>query len=143
MTQSPVEPYLFFNGRCEEAVEFYKKALDARVDFLMRYDEAPQPVPAGMLPKGFEKKVMHASLKIGGSTVMVSDGNALGANFSGFSLSLGFATAAEADRAFAALADGGTVKMPLGQTFWSPRFGMLDDRFGVGWMISVGTPREK
>ncbi|MDE2510956.1 MAG: VOC family protein [Elusimicrobia bacterium] len=129
MTRSPVEPYLFFNGCCEEAVEFYKKA--------------PQPVPAGMLPKGFENKVMHATLKIGGSTVMVSDGNTMGANFSGFSLSLGFPTPDEADRAVAALADGGKVKMPMGKTFWSSRFGMLDDRFGVGWMISVGIPREK
>ena len=141
MPGSPIEPYLFFNGRCDDAVEFYKKALGAKVEFLMRYSEAPQPVPAGMIPKGFENKVMHATLRIGGGTVLVSDGNTEGANFAGFSLSLAFPTAAEADRAFAALADGGKVKMPIGKTFWSPRFGMLDDRFGVGWMISVEAPQ--
>jgi PhnB protein len=133
-----VQSYLFFDGRCEEAVEFYKKALGARVEMLMRFKEAPDPPPPGMVPPGFENKVMHASLRIGDTVVMASDGCTEAApSFKGFSLSLALAKEADADRYFAALADGGQVQMPLGKTFWSPRFGMVTDRFGVGWMINV------
>jgi len=137
MNNTLVQPYLFFGGRCEEALEFYRTALGAQIDFLMRYKESPEPQPPGRLPPGFENKVMHATFRIGGSTLMASDGCEAGANFAGFSLSLAVPTAAEADRAFAALADGGQVKMPLTKTFWSPCFGMLTDRFGVAWMVSV------
>ena len=141
MTNSPkttlVQPYLFFGGRCEEALEFYRTALGAKVDFLMRYKESPEPAPAGRLPAGFENKVMHATFRIGGTMLMGSDGCEEGAKFEGFSLSLAVPTEAEADRAFAALSAGGKVEMPLGKTFWSPRFGMLTDRFGIGWMVSV------
>jgi PhnB protein len=133
-----VQSYLFFNGRCEEAVEFYKKALGAKVEMLMRFKEAPDSPPPGMLPPGSDNKVMHASLRIGDTVVMASDGECTGnQNFQGFSLSLAVTKEAEADRLFAALADGGQVQMPLGKTFWSPRFGMLTDRFGVGWMVNV------
>lgn len=133
-----IEPYLFFEGRCEEAIEFYRGAVGATVTMLMRYGDAPDAPPPGMLPPGSENKVMHASLDIGGATVMVSDGGCGGkADFQGFSLALLVKTAEEADRAFAALADGGEVRMPLGPTFFSPRFGMLADRFGVGWMVNV------
>ena len=133
-----VQPYLFFNGNCEEAVEFYRKALGAEVEMMMRFKESPEPPQPGMVPPGFENKIMHASFRVGGTTLMASDGcSTEKANFQGFSLSLSVANEAEADRAFAALADGGQVKMPLAKTFWSPRFGMLEDRFGVGWMISV------
>ena len=133
-----VQPYLFFDGRCEEAVEFYRKALDAKVEMLMRYKESPDPPPPGMVAPGSENKVMHASLRIGDATVMASDGSCMGKpSFEGFSLSLNVKTAAEADRFFNALADGGQVQMPLDKTFWSPRFGMLHDRFGVGWMVNV------
>ena len=133
-----VQPYLFFNGKCEAAVEFYRNALGAEVEMMMRFKESPEPPPPGMVPPGFENKIMHASFRVGGTTLMASDGcSAEKANFEGFSLSLAVANEAEADRAFAALADGGQVKMPLAKTFWSPRFGMLEDRFGVGWMISV------
>jgi PhnB protein len=133
-----VQSYLFFDGRCEEAVEFYKKALGAKVEMLMRFKEAPDPPPPGMVPPGFENKVMHTSFRIGDTVVMASDGCAeRKANFQGFSLSLAVENAADADRLFAALADGGQVQMPLGKTFWSPRFGMVTDRFGVGWMINV------
>lgn len=132
-----VQPYLFFGGRCEEAVEFYRKALGAEVEMLMRYKESPEPPPPGMVPPGFEDKVMHASFRIGDSTIMASDGCDETKGFEGFSLSLSLKTEAEVDRAFAALADGGEVRMPLGKTFWSPRFGMLVDRFGIGWMVSV------
>ena len=132
-----IEPYLFFNGRCEDAIEFYKKALGAEVLMLMRYKESPEPPPPGMVPPGWENKIMHTSLRIGNVTVMASDGCSEGANFQGFSLSLSVANEAEAERAFTALSDGGQVRMPLTKTFWSPRFGMVADRFGVGWMVSV------
>jgi PhnB protein len=133
-----VQSYLFFDGRCEEAVEFYKRALGAKVEMLMRFKEAPDPPPPGTVPPGFDDKIMHTSFRIGDTVVMASDGCTDGkANFKGFSLSLAFEKEADADRFFAALADGGAVQMPLGKTFWSPRFGMLTDRFGVGWMINV------
>ena len=133
-----IQPYLFFSGRCEEAVAFYRQALGAEVEMMMRYKESPEPMPPGMLPPGFENKIMHSSFRVGATTVMASDGCSTDkAGFQGFSLSLSVGSEAEADRAFAALADGGQVRMPLDKTFWSPRFGMLEDRFGVGWMISV------
>lgn len=133
-----IEPYLFFNGRCEEAIEFYKKALGAKVDFLMRNSESPEPPPPGTLPPGSENKIMHASLHIGGALVMVSDGMCDGNTaFKGFSLSLDCPDEATAHRFFSGLADGGKVSMPLGKTFWAPLFGMVNDRFGVGWMVGV------
>jgi len=139
-----IQPYLFFNGSCEEAVEFYRKALGAEVEMMMRFKDSPEPHQPGMVPPGFENKIMHTSFRIGETTVMASDGCSAGkANFDGFSLSLSVATEADADRAFAALADGGQVRMPLAKTFWSPRFGMLQDRFGIGWMITVTPPGQK
>jgi PhnB protein len=133
-----VEPYLFFNGRCEEAVEFYKKALGAKVAMLMRFKDSPEPHAPGMLPPGSENKVMHVSFRVGDTTVMASDGFCKGqTEFQGLSLSLTVSNEAEADRVFAALADGGQVQMPLNKTFWSPRFGMVTDRFGLGWMVTV------
>jgi PhnB protein len=132
-----LEPYLFFNGRCEEAIDFYKKALGAEVTMLMRMNEAPDPPPPGAIPAGFENKVMHANLRVGSTMFMVSDGNSnMQPSFNGFCLSLGVADAAEAERTFSALLqDGGKVTMPLGKTFWSPAFGMVEDKFGVGWMV--------
>jgi PhnB protein len=133
-----VEPYLFFNGRCEEAVEFYKKALGAEVAMLMRFKDSPEPHGPGMLPPGSENKVMHVSFRVGNTTVMASDGFCKGqTDFQGFSLSLTVSNEADADRVFSALADGGQVQMPLNKTFWSPRFGMVTDRFGLGWMVTV------
>lgn len=132
-----IQPYLFFNGRCEEALEFYRTAIGARVDEIIRYKDSPEPPPPGMVPPGFESKVMHTSFHVGGCMVMASDGCEEGTTFNGFSLSLAVGTEAEADRAFAALAEGGKVTMPIGKTFWSPRFGMLTDRFGLGWMVTV------
>ena len=137
MTTTLIQPYLFFGGRCEEALEFYRSALGAQVSILMRYKESPEPPVPGMLPPGFENKIMHATFHVGGTTLMASDGCEEGAKFGGFNLSLAVPNEAEADRAFAALANGGQVKMPLAKTFWSPRFGMLTDRFGLDWMISV------
>jgi PhnB protein len=139
--KSFVQPYLFFNGQCEEAVEFYRQALGAEVDFSMRFNESPEPPAPGMVPPGFENKIMHCTFHIGETTLMASDGcSAEKAQFKGFSLSLSVPNAAEADRAFAALAQGGSVRMPLTKTFWSPCFGILEDRFGIGWMISVAAP---
>ena len=137
-----VQPYLFFDGRCEEAVEFYKSVLGAEVTMLMRYKDSPDPPPPGMLPPGSENKVMHASFRIGDSTVMASDGSCQGqASFAGFALSLTAPNDAEAEQRFAALADGGQVQMPLTKTFFSSRFGMVADRFGVPWMVNTsGAP---
>jgi len=133
-----VQPYLFFDGRCEEAVNYYQRTLGAKVEMLMRYKESPEPPPPGMVPPGSENKIMHMSMTIGDSTVMGSDGNCAGKpEFQGFSLSLTVKDAAEADRVFGALADGGKVQMPLAKTFFAPRFGMVTDRFGVGWMVIV------
>jgi len=133
-----LQPYLFFNGRCDEAIAFYGKALGAKVEMLMRYNESPEPPPPGMVPPGFEVKVMHATLTIGDAVLMASDGCAEAPTaFSGFSLSVTLPGPAEADRAFKALAEGGSVQMPLGKTFWSPCFGMVTDRFGVAWMVTV------
>ena len=133
-----IQSYLFFDGRCEEALEYYRKALGAELMMLMRNRESPEPPPPGMLPPGSENKVMHASLRIGDSVVMASDGHCRGQpSFQGFSLSLTVPDAARADQLFAALADGGQVQMPLAKTFFSPRFGMVADRFGVSWMVYV------
>ena len=131
----PIQPYLFFDGRCEEAVEFYRRTLGAEVQMLMRFKDSPEPT---MAPPDAGEKVMHASLRIGDTTVMASDGRCGGRpSFAGFALSLTVADEAEAERRFAALADGGQVQMPLAKTFFSPRFGMVADRFGVPWMIVV------
>ena len=132
-----IQPYLFFGGRCEEALAFYGKVLGAKTEFMMRYKESPMPQAAGRLPPGFENKVMHASFRIGETSLMASDGDEEGARFGGFSLSLTLADEAEAQRAFAALSAGGVVKLPLSKTFWSPCFGMLTDAFGIDWMLSV------
>ena len=130
-----IQPYLIFNGRCEEAIEFYRKALGAEVTMLLRFKDAPDP---SMCAPGSENKVMHANLQIGESVILASDGRCTGQmSFAGFSLSLTVKSVADADRFFAALSDGGQVQMPLDKTFFSPRFGMVADRFGVSWMLYV------
>jgi PhnB protein len=132
-----VQSYLFFDGKCEEAIEFYKKVLGAEVNMLMRYEDSPEPPPPGCAPPD-KNKVMHAQFQIGKTVVMASDGRATGRpNFEGFALSLSLPTPAEVDQAFAALAAGGKVEMPLAKTFFSARFGMVVDRFGVFWMVLV------
>jgi PhnB protein len=135
-----VQPYLFFDGRCEEALAFYRKALGAELVMMMRFAESPDPPPPDVIAPGSENKIMHASLRIGDSEVMASDGCCTGRpEFKGVSLSLEVASEEEADRLFAALSEGGQVQMPIGETFFSSRFGMVADRFGVSWMI-VTTP---
>ena len=131
-----IQPYLFFDGRCEEAIDFYKTAIGATDVMLKRYKESPDP---GMIPPGAENKILHSSFKVGESQIMASDGHCKGKpNFEGFGLSIEVANGTEAERRFAALADGGQVTMPLTKTFFSSHFGMVKDRFGVHWMIIVG-----
>src|SRR4029079_16214549 len=132
-----IEPYLNFDGRCEEAIEFYKKAIGAEVTMLLRVSDSPEQPPGGIKP-GTENKIMHASLRIGGSNVMASDGYCTSnPNFSGITLSLSVSDAPSAGRAFNALAEGGKIHMPLCKTFFSPRFGLVADKFGVPWMVIV------
>jgi PhnB protein len=131
-----IEPYLFFEGRTEEALAFYQQALGAKVEMMMRNKESPDAPPPGM--KAPAEKIMHASFIVDGARVMASDGMCSGKpNFSGFSLSITKSNKKEAERAFNALAEGGKVTLPLGKTFFSPAFGMVTDRFGVGWMVMV------
>jgi PhnB protein len=129
----PIQPYLFFEGRCEEAIEFYQKALGAKVEMLMRFKEAPGDHKCS---PGTEDKVMHSCMRIGETAVMASDGMAQGQpEFKGFSLTINAKDKAEAERLFGALSEGGQVRQPLVETFFSPSFGMLADKFGVGWMV--------
>jgi PhnB protein len=132
---SAIRPYLFFDGRCEEAIEFYKSALGAEALMLMRFRENPDPQP-GMIPPGSEDKIMHACLKIRGAELLLSDGMCGGnPKFGGVSISLSVPSPAEAQKAFSALAEAGEVQMPLAPTFFSPSFGMVVDKFGVSWMV--------
>jgi PhnB protein len=136
-----VQPYLFFEGRCDEALSFYSTTLGAQVTALMRYSDSPEPHPPGMLPPGSDNKVMHCNFTVGESQVMASDGMCSGKpSFQGITLAISPDTAADAKRVFDALADGGKVDMPLGETFFSHAFGMLTDRFGVAWMVNVAKP---
>jgi len=133
-----VTPYLNFNGRCEEAIEFYRKAVGAEVMALMRFSDNPEACASGQVPPGTEKKVMHSSLQIGKSTVMATDGQCTGkASFEGITLSLSAPDVPASERLFKALGDGGQVHVPLTKTFFSPSFGMVADRFGVTWMVLV------
>jgi PhnB protein len=136
MTIQQIQPYLFFEGRAEEAIEYYKRTLGAEVEMAMRYKENPDNPPPEMMPPNSADKIMHASLKIGGAVLMLSDGMCSGKpNFSGVSLTLSVPSAAEADRAFDALKKDGKVEMPMAKTFFSPRFGAVADKFGVSWMV--------
>ena len=130
-----IEPYLFFDGRCDEALAFYKSKLGAKVDMLMRYKESPDP---NMCPANAGEKVMHTYFRIGDTQLMASDGMNTGKpSFQGFALSLSASDEADAKKLFAALSEGGKVQMPLTKTFYSPAFGMVADKFGVGWMVIV------
>jgi PhnB protein len=130
-----VQPYVFFDGKCEEALEFYKGAVGAKVDMMMRFKEAPAEMQGQMSP-GSKDKVMHAAFKIGDTQILASDGECQGKpNFQGFSLTINAANDAEADKLFAALGKGGKVTMPMSETFFASRFGMLADKFGVNWMV--------
>lgn len=133
-----VQSYLFFDGRCDEAIAFYRGALDADVTMLLRFKDNPEAEKTGGIRPGTADKVMHAQMRIGDTVILLSDGRCTGQpHFQGSALALTVADEAEAERRFAALADGGQVSMPLARTFFSPRFGMLADRFDVAWMILV------
>ena len=137
-----VAPYLFFSGQCEEALAFYTKVIGANVTMKMRFNESPDQLPDGMLQAGFENKIMHASMMIGKSLVMCSDGCDDKSKFNGFRLTLTVPTESDCHLAFSALADGGKVDMPLARTFWSPCYGMVTDQFEVGWMVKVAGPQQ-
>lgn len=142
MHKSLVQPYLFFSGRCQEALEFYQQALDASIGMQMRFNESPDPLPEDMLQPGFENKIMHAEFQVGGMTIMASDGCNDKTTFDGFRLALSVPTKADANRIFTALAEGGNIDMPLEPTFWSPMYGQVTDKFNVGWMVMVpGQPQ--
>lgn len=137
MSAATMTPYLFFGGRCEEAIDFYSQALGAKLVMKMLYNQSPDPVPEGMLPPGFENKVMHASLQIGPMTLMMSDGREDRLKFAGFSLAIQTPSEEEAQWFFNGLANGGQIEMPLMKTFWSPCYGMVTDQFGICWMVMV------
>jgi PhnB protein len=138
MPDTTLHPYLFFEGQADEAIAFYKQALGAEVDMLLRYEDSPEAPPPGKIPADKLSKIQHASLRIGSSVLSLSDGQCSGApNFKGFAVTLMMPEAAEVERAFAALSVGGQVVQPLIETFFTPRFGMVVDRFGVMWMLFV------
>jgi len=131
-----VQPYLYFNGRCEDAVQFYRKAVGADGIELLRFSDAPEPPPPGAIPSGWERKIMHGIMRIGDTTIMVSDGQGKSvAGFQGFGLTITVDSEPGADRVFDGLVEGGAVVVPLGKTFFSPRFGMVTDKFGVLWLV--------
>lgn len=133
-----IQPYLYFAGRADEAIAFYRKVFGATVQMILRFRESPDPIPEGRIVQGWEDKVMHAGLEIGDSVLLLSDGcGSDNPGFKGFSLTYVAKDAADADRAFSMLADGGQIRMPMGKTFFSPRFGMVEDRFGVLWNVIV------
>lgn len=136
-TNKSIKPYLFFNGNCEEALEFYRKAIGAEIEMLMRHKDSPEPAEPGRVPAGWENKVMHVSFRVGDSVLMASDGCGEGGKFEGFSLSIDLPDEAAVKEAFAALSEGGKAILPPTKTFWSPCFSMLTDRFGIGWMLGV------
>ncbi|OMH25794.1 YciI family protein [Motiliproteus sp. MSK22-1] len=137
MQKSNGNAYLFFSGRCEEALNFYQKHLGANVEMLMRFNESPEPLPEGTLQEGFENKIMHCSFTIGDMQIMASDGCGEATQFSGFSLALTVPDSADAHRVFNALSQGGSVTMPLSKTFWSPLYGQVTDQFGISWMVML------
>lgn len=139
MNTPKVEPYLFLGGRCDEALAFYAQVFATEPVIVMRFSEAPDAPPPGMIPDDWQDKIMHSAILIGGTLVMMSDGCEAGGPISGFSLSVTLSDEAECRRVFDALADGGDITMPLGATFFSPCFGSLTDRFGVGWMVTMPT----
>lgn len=137
MQKSTVQSYLFFGGRCDEALEFYKTALHAKLGMVLRFNESPEPPPPDMLQPGFEQKIMHCEFQVGNMTLMASDGCDDKSRFDGFRLALSVPSETDAERVFAALAQCGKIDMPLAKTFWSPCYGMVTDQFGVAWMVMV------
>lgn len=138
-----VQPYLSFMGRTEEALAFYQKTLGAQVLMKMRFSESPEPCDPKMVPPGTESKIMHCSFKIGDTTLMATDGGCgelKESKFQGITLTINTTTPEDADRTFNELGLGGMVHMPLTKTFFAKKFGMLQDRFGVNWMVICPEP---
>ena len=140
MANTLIQAYLFFAGRCDEALDFYKQTLGAEIEMMMRFNESPDPTPPAMLQPGFENKIMHSSFKVGDTRLMASDGCSDASKFDGFRLAISMDSEADVRRAFDALSEGGSVDMPLTPTFWSPCYGMLTDKFGLAWMLMVPGP---
>lgn len=132
-----ITPYLFFGGHTVDALAFYQEVFNGTIEAVMKYSDYPGPIPEGTLAPGFEDKVMHSAIRLGESMLYASDGSGPSSEMKGFMLHYPVQTNGEADRIFAALSVGGNVIMPLETTFWSPYYGMLEDKFGVGWMISI------
>ena len=138
-TTTAVQPYLFFDGKCEEALEFYKSAIGAKVDMLMRFKENPDKPDPSHMPPNSGDKVMHAAFKVGDTQILASDGHCTGKPaFQGFGLALNAKSDAEAEKLFTAVGKGGQVQQPLTKTFFASKFGMVTDRFGVTWMVLSG-----
>lgn len=141
LRKATVNTYLFFSGRCEEALKFYEQHLGAKINMVLRFSDSPEPVPADVLQEGFENKIMHADFTLGNVNIFASDGCDDATSFSGFSIALTVQTAEEAHKAFDALAVDGNVVMPLAKTFWSPLYGQVTDKFGIGWMVMLPEPQ--
>ncbi len=139
LQQATLNPYLFFEGRCDEALEFYQQHLAAKPGLIFRFSDSPEPIPEGAIPDGFENKVMHCEFSIGNVKIFASDGSCADepTSFAGFSLALTVQTEDDAHRVFDALAEGGQINMPLSQTFWSPLYGQVSDKFGIAWMVML------
>ena len=137
LQKATLNNYLFFSGRCEEALKYYQQHVGAKIGMLMRFSDSPDPLPEGMLAPGFEDKIMHCEFTLGDSKVLASDGCGDGTALSGFSLALTVATKEDAHRVFAALAKDGQINMPLAETFWSPLYGQVTDQFGMAWMVML------
>ena len=137
MAQLSITPYLIFSGRCQEALDFYRSALGATIEYVMLFNQSPDAAPLAALQPGFENKVMHATFRVGGVRIMASDGSNDQSKFDGFRLALDVATEKEARDFFNGLANGGRVDMPLTKTFWSPCYGMVTDKFGLRWKVMV------
>ena len=134
-----VQPYLFFDGKCDEALEFYKKAVGANPTMLMRFKDAPDK---SMITPGTENKIMHAAVDIGATKVLMSDGRCQGnTNFQGFGLAISAKNEAEADKMFDALGVGGQVTMPMAKQAWGDEFGMCVDQFGIDWLVNISQPQ--
>ncbi|MCG8613758.1 MAG: VOC family protein [Pseudomonadales bacterium] len=144
MKQATINNYLFFPGDTEDALQYYQRHLGATIDLLMRFSDSPEPIPEGMVPEGYENKVMHCEFTIGDCKIMASDGcgGEVKTADRGFSLALTIPCEDEARRVFNALADGGEIQMPLEKTFWSPLFGQVKDKFGIAWMVMLPSPEE-
>jgi PhnB protein len=132
-----LNPYLTFDGRCRDAFELYARVLRGKIEAIFTHAESPM---ADQAPPAWRDKVMHARLVAGDQVLMGSDATERYERPAGFSVTIGVGEPAEAERIFRELSEGGTVGMPMQQTFWALRFGTLTDRFGIPWMVNCEAP---